>query len=181
MRAFPISILILLFGGLTAQNEDYALGPPRDYATQPARNAAFIEVGGNAGLYSLNYDRIYLYRDTWKLSARAGIAPMYHGRQLEQGYVVEQCITLFSNPHHLEFGAGATLLRRYNSKPHTLDDYFWENLWFGIARVGYRYQSQDDNFFFRFGITPAIMSKDAEGAHPGYFQLWAGLSFGMSF
>ena len=58
---------------------------------------------------------------------------------------------------------------------------FWENILFGVARCGYRYQKQDDGFFLKAGLTPIFMSKDAEGFHPDYFQFWGGISFGVSF
>lgn len=164
-----------------SSQDDYALKPPRDYTTNPAKNAGFVELGGNAGLYSLNYDRIYFYKEKLKISARVGFSPQPHGWQFEQVYLLENNFILFSNPHHLEIGLGATMQRRYNERPNEPDNYFWENIWFSIWRCGYRYQKQDDGFFFKAGLTPAIMSKDAEGFHPDYFRFWLGIGIGMSF
>ena len=67
------------------------------------------------------------------------------------------------------------------SSGNQIDNYFWENIVFGVARCGYRYQKQDDGFFVRAGLTPIFMSKDAEGFHSNYFQFWAGVSLGISF
>lgn len=155
--------------------------PPRDYNRQPARNAGFIELGGNAGLFSLNFDRIYFYKENLKVSGRVGFAPEPHGHYFEQVYLAENCFILFKNPHHLELGLGATVQRRYNERPDQPDNYFWENIWFGVLRAGYRYQRQDDGVFMKAGLTPVLMSSDAEGFHPGYFQLWLGAAIGMSF
>lgn len=184
MFALKNNLFIVLFvlGFLSAKaQDDYATPTPRDYSKKPAKNAGFIELGGNAGLYSLNFDRIYYYKEKLKLSARVGFAPHFNGIYIEQEYVLENNFILFKNPHHLELGLGATLQRRYNEKPKQTDSYFWENIWFSVWRCGYRYQKQDDGFFFRAGLTPVVMSNDAEGFHSDYFQFWAGVSFGISF
>lgn len=174
-------VVFLMMMQFVKSQDEYSLKPPRDYTKDPAKNAGFIELGGNAGLYSLNFDRIYLYKERLKMSARFGFAPEPHGYYFEQVYLAENNFILFSNPHHLEIGLGATLQRRYNERPNEPDNYFWENIWFGIFRCGYRYQKQDDGLFFRAGLTPAIMSKDAEGKHPNYFRFWLGASIGVSF
>lgn len=161
--------------------DEYVLNAPRDYSKNPAKNAGYIELGGNAGLYSLNFDRIYWYHEKFKSGARIGFSPEPHGLYFEQVYLAENNFILFSNPHHLEIGIGCTMQRRYNEKPNEPDIYFWENIWFGVMRLGYRYQKQDDGLFFRAGLTPAITSKDALGYHPDYFRFWAGISIGMSF
>lgn len=173
---------IFLSQAIVAQEEDYVLHPPRNYEKQPAKNAGFIELGGNGGLYSLNFDRIYFYKEAVKLSGRIGFTPLPHGHYFEQAYVIENNFIFLPNPHHLEFGIGATMFRRYNEKPSSNNgDYAWENIWFSIWRLGYRYQKQDDGLFFRAAITPAFMSHDALGNHPNYFQWSGGISVGMSF
>ena len=174
--------LIFVFCAIiSCAQDDFVSKPPRDYTKNPAKNAAFIELGGNAGLYSLNFDHIYFYKENLKVSARLGFAPAPNGRYFEQIYIVENNFILFKNPHHLELGLGVTMQRRYNERPNLPDNYFWENIWFSVWRCGYRYQRQDDGFFVRAGLTPAIMSKDAEGFHSDYFQFWGGVSVGVSF
>lgn len=181
MRFYFIMIFICCANLLFSQKEDYAMPIPRDYSSKPAKNAGFIELGGNAGLYSLNFDRIYYYKERFKLSARVGYAPHFNGIYIEQECVIENNFILFKNPHHLELGFGSTLQRRYNERPNEIDNYFWENIIFGITRCGYRYQKQDDGLFVRAALTPVFMSKDEEGFHPTYFQLWAGVCVGISF
>lgn len=171
-----------MFCALTiSAQDDYALNPPRDYSKSPAKNAAFIELGGNSGLYSLNFDRIYFYKENFKTSGRLGFAPHFNGIYIEQIYILENNFILFKNPHHLELGLGITMQRRYNERPNLPDNYFWENILFSVWRCGYRYQKQEDGLFLRAGITPVIMSNDAEGFHSNYFQFWAGVSVGVSF
>jgi hypothetical protein len=171
----------MLCGLFLVAQDDYSLKPPRDYEKKPAKTAGFIELGGNAGLYSLNIDRIFYYKEKFKMSARLGFAPHFNSIYIEQIYILENNFILFKNPHHLELGLGVTLQRRYNERPNEIDNYFWENLFFGTGRVGYRYQKQDDGFFLRAAITPVVMSHDALGFHGDYFQFWAGVSVGVSF
>jgi len=175
------SALFVLSCLLTKAQDDYTGPVGRDYSKKPAKTAGFIELGGNAGLYSLNIDRIYLYKEKLKMSARVGFAPHFNSVYIEQIYVLENNFILFTNPHHLELGLGATMQRRYNERPNEPDNYFWENIVFGVARCGYRYQKQDDGFFVRAGLTPIFMSNDAEGFHANYFQFWVGVSVGVSF
>jgi hypothetical protein len=178
------SFYLIFFIGISLLSEaqDDYLGPKaRDYAKKPAKTAGFIELGGNAGLASLNIDRIYYYKENFKTSARFGFAPHFNNIYVEQIYVLENNFIFLKNPHHLELGIGMTIQRRYNERPNQNDNYFWENLLFGDTRFGYRYQKQDDGFFLRAALTPIFMSKDAEGFHPNYFQLWGGVSVGVSF
>ncbi len=176
-------VLVVLSGfSANAQEEDYtAPRPARDYEVNPSKNLAYIELGGNAGFFSLNYERIYFYKEKLKMSVRGGFAPNFNGIYIEQAYVLENNFILFKNPHHLEFGVGVTMQRRYNERPNQTDVYFWENILFSVWRCGYRYQKKDDGFFLRAGITPAVMSNDALGFHPGYFTFWGGVSVGISF
>jgi len=182
-RYFLVLTTSLLFSDLlNAQEEDYTMPHPvRDFEKQPAKNLLYIELAGNGGLYSLNYERIYLYHEKFKTGVRAGFAPNFNGIYIEQVYLLEHTFILFKNPHHLELGAGVSLQRRFNEKPDLPNIYFWENLFFSTWRCGYRYQKQDDGFFFRAGLIPVVMSHDALGFHPDYFQFWGGVSVGMSF
>ena len=171
----------LIFSLLSRAQDDYAGPIGRDYSKKPAKTAGFIELGGNAGLYSINIDRIYYYKENLKLSARLGFAPHLNTIYIEQEYVAENNFIFFKNPHHLELGLGMTVQRRYNERPNQIDNYFWENILFGVARCGYRYQKQDDGFFVRAALTPIFMSNDALGFHSNYFQFWGGVSVGVSF
>lgn len=178
---FKFSFIFILFATILFSQDDYVLKPPRDYSKNPAKNAFFIELGGNAGLYSLNYDRIYLYKEKLKLSARIGLAINPKGKLIEQVYLVEQNIILFQNPHHLEIGIGITNQRQYNESCNTIGKYLWENILYGSTRLGYRYQKQDDGLFLRAGLTPIFMQQSDCGFNASYFQLWAGFAIGMSF
>ena len=183
MKGYLIIILFFSLNSLFFSQVagDYALPRAREYNLHGVKNAAYIEFGGNAGLYSLNFERIYLEKETFKISARIGFAPLPNGYHIEQAYLIENNFILFKNPHHLELGIGLTAERRYNQKLNLPGTYFWENVVFSVWRCGYRFQKQDDGIFFRAALTPVLMSNDAEGFHPAFFQFWAGISLGVSF
>lgn len=163
-----------------AQN-DFELKPPRNYELKPARMAFYIELGGNAGLYSLNAEYYYLYKEKCKLSGRLGFNVVPHGYYLHQAYLIEQNVVLFKTPHHLELGLGITVQRQYNERYNSTTDYFWENTWYATTRFGYRYQKQEEGLFLKAGLTPIVFQKSHYEFNASYFQLWAGVSIGVSF
>ncbi len=161
--------------------DDYALKTPRDFIKNPTKNAAFVEIGGNGGLYSLNFERIYLYQEKFKMSGRIGFAINPHGVYVEQSYVLEQNFILLKNPHHIEFGLGLTIQNQYNENCKIAGDYLWEKITYSTLRCGYRYQKQDDGFFLKAALTPASGQISNCGFDINYFQLWAGVGVGLSF
>ncbi len=167
------------------REDDYLLKTPHDYKKFPARTANYIEVLGNGGLYSLNWDEIVLYREKFKISGRIGASVMPNERILEQSYVIENNYIFGSNPHHFEIGPGLTLQRKYNavcSDTSMYPKYKMESVWFGMFRLGYRFQQQEDGFFFRFGLTPIFYRKyDCATDIPPSNWFWLGLAIGMSY
>ena len=165
------------------QDPDYVLENPRDYTKFPARNANYIELLGNGGLYSLNYDRIFIYKEKFKVSGRAGAAVFFNNVHVEQTYLIENNYIFFSNPHHLEIGPGLTFQTKYNTKCNNDSVPFWESLWFGMFRLGYRFQRREEGFFFRAGITPVFFAKNDCGTFlpPPKNWFWGGIALGISF
>jgi len=181
MRIFIWIFFLFCLPDTFLAQEDYNLKASRDYNLKPSKTAFFIELGGNAGLYSLNVDRIYFYRPNLKISGRVGFAINMNSIYYEPIIVVENNFIFLKKPHHLELGFGGTLQRRFNEKPNQSAIFNWENILFSVWRFGYRFQKQDDGLFFRTAVTPIIMSNDALGFHPNYFQFWFGISIGVSF
>lgn len=166
------------------RDDDYVLKSPHDYSKNPARNAAFIELLGNAGIYSLNFDHIFLYKKNFKISGRGGVNIWPVGYYLEQTYLIENNYIFFSNPHHLEIGPGITLQRKFNPvcSDTTGQTYAWENVWFGVLRLGYRFQRDDEGFFFRAGLTPFLYQHYACATNiPSTHWFSVGVAVGVSF
>lgn len=179
-----IILCFLISSVLQAQikETEYVLDTPRDYKKYPALNSNYIEILGNGGLYSLNFDRIFLYRPAFKISGRAGAMIWPNGYNIEQGYVVENNYIFFNGDHHLEIGPGLTLQRKYNPSCKDTITYKWESIWFGMFRLGYRYQKESDGFFFRFGLTPIFYRKyDCREDLPPPNWFWLGIAVGMSY
>lgn len=179
-----IILCFLISSVLQAQikETEYVLENPRDYTKFPALNAIYIEILGNAGLYSLNFDRVFFNRQKFKISGRVGAMIWPNSIYLEQGYTVENNYIFFGGDHHFELGPGLTLQRKFNQDCKDTLNYKWESVWFGMFRLGYRYQRQDEGFFFRFGLTPIFYRKyDCREDFPPPNWFWLGIAVGVSY
>lgn len=172
-RIFLYIISLLFLVGSLSSNK--SLAQAKKTSPQYAKHSVYLELGGNAGLYTVNYDRKF----TDHFSGRAGF--MVFGGQSDQptddriGVAILPITANYlagSGSHRLELGAGPLFmaaggeLERYGSVGEA-----------GLAGVtstfGYRYQSIDGGFVFRIGLVPFYSA-----SRP---QLWAGLSLGYSF
>lgn len=143
-------------------------------AQQPARNGAYLELLGNGGLYSLNYERLLAPA----LGGRVGI--MTFGGEGEEGDRVRIILApVMANylagggPHRLEVGAGPVIA--YAAGTIREDD-IGEVSGIGVAAtatLGYRYHPPAGGFIFRAGLTPILSSA---GLSPS-----VGLSLGYAF
>ncbi len=118
------------------------------------RNTFFLELGGNGMFYSLNYDRILLSRDTWKLSGRVGAlyVPSFKADNRHMtGVPLEISYLRGRGKHFLEVGLGLTGL--YDTYPLS-ETRIRELAVMGTARIGYRYQKPEGGLFFKTGFTP---------------------------
>jgi hypothetical protein len=134
------------------------LAPTASFAQSPVepvrRNTFFLELGGNAWFYSLNYDRILLDRDKWKLSGRVGAMYVPSFRAVDRhmvGVPLEISYLRGRDRHFLEMGLGVTAT--YDTYPLS-DTRIRELAVMGVARIGYRYQKPEGGFFFKTGFTP---------------------------
>lgn len=147
---------------------------------QEARNSIYAEIGGNALLYSLNYDR----RLQDNVTARGGFMYVSAEGQDENGNQVDVSVAFFplmmnllvgTGSGRLELGAGPVLAMA-SGEAETLEEGEIELSAFGLGAfattVGYRYQPVHGGFVFRAGLTPFYSSG---------FMVWGGLSFGYAF
>lgn len=143
--------------------------PTVSYATT-ADNSVFFELGGNAGAYSINYERFLLDQ---AVSARVGVGSLWVGNYA--GVAVPATVSgLWGNPcsnHKFETGLGATYFsadrksRLFSSRANSTV--------MGTAIVGYRYLPKENGMTFKAGFTP-IFNNDV-------FIPWLGFSVGHSF
>ena len=137
-----------------------------------ARNAAYLEVGGNGVLPTVNYERQLSER----LFGRVGLSFIYS--ETSDGdedltFAIPLAVNYLTHPagnHHFEAGAGLTLIT--GDAQELWDDDEDEEISnvVGTANFGYRYQKPGRGFVFRAGFTPLVFD--------GEVQPWIGLTAG---
>ncbi len=144
-----------------------------------ASNAVYVELLGNGGFYTLNYERRIIEPLTLRIgfgfisvSATAGSSTSR--ASLLSIPIMANYIGLGNDRHHLELGGGLLLL--YASASVSSAGTAASGSGFGVGgtlTTGYRYQPREGGFLFRAGFTPMFGS--------GGFQAWGGASFGGAF
>ena len=126
------------------------------------KHSIYSELGGNSGIFSVNYDYLLPFTTYIKFAAGAGTGFMYIMSDTNShftGYLTPAGNLLIGkSKHHLEIGGSLQS--------------GWDGLLVPAARLGYRYQPLAGGFLFRVGVTPLF--KDGKG-YP-----WGGISVGMT-
>ena len=127
-------------------------------------NSVYIEVLGNGGFYSVNYDRLFCNYFGVRVGAsyiHLGDAGQYASFPLMANFFIGK------KKHKLEMGAGFTIMNEAPPGDFSHPD----TKYFRTATLGYRYQSKEN--FFRIGFTPL---------YTGYEIIpLGGVSFGFAF
>lgn len=147
-----LTLIVLCLSSVTAIAQT-----PTDTIQTYKRNAIYFELGGNAFIYSLNFD----YKFARHVSGRIGASvAKYYGAYVLFPTMINYLVG--SGNSRLELGAG-------------LANWFSDNSYFmsGTATIGYRYQPLKGGFNFRIGFTPMIFHY---GVRP-----WVGISLGHGF
>lgn len=122
------------------------------------KNSIYLEAGGNAGVYSINYDRSFSISPSFRIATRIGFGTLFKN----EPYIVPLEITALKGKkkNFFEFGTGYTL---------TEDGFL-------AIRVGYR--REQGRSLFRIGLLyfPMFPTDDTLAGMP-----WAGLSYGYRF
>ena len=158
---------VLALGAAGSAAAQDAAGPRR------ASNTFFVELGGNAVVYSLNYERFF----TPKLGVRVG--GMYlmgdddAGTEVGIGlFPVMATYLLGAGNSHFETGAGIGIATAGVDETDVGEDW-GDSAVYATATLGYRYQKPEGGVIFRAGFTPIIAS--------GTIVPWAGVSVGYAF
>jgi hypothetical protein len=156
---------------LAAHAEGDAMGP------RTARNTVYIELLGNALIYSLNYERFV----TDDFNLRAGIE--YFSLSASSGTtsgsanlfifpLTVSYLGLSKGPHAFELGIGIDLAYASASTSSTGGSSFSNGTTVaGTAIAGYRYAPRDGGFNLRAALTPIFNSNG--------FAPWIGLALGF--
>ena len=125
---------------------------------QTSRHAAYVEIGGNAIVPSVNYER--RLGERWH--GRAGISFITGetSEDSESTFIFPFTVSSVNRPlsnHHFEWGGGLTFVTGDSQDLfETVDDdeKISNVLLTGI--LGYRYQKPDGGFQFRIAATPVL-------------------------
>lgn len=123
-----------------------------------AKNSVFAEIGGNGLLYSANLDRILFENNKIRFALRVGYNYFPTGNQIGFTVVPSEISFLYNfagENNFFEFGTGITW---YKLK-EKIDN---EEILFGCARIGYRYQPYEGGIFFKAGFTPTFILKEMD-------------------
>jgi hypothetical protein len=150
-----------------------------DSKERKAKNLVYLELLGNGGVYSINYERML----TDDLSARLGFSYLSVSTSAGSASAKANLVTapallnytVGGRNHRAEVGAGATLVYvSASSEGGSGVGASGEGVAvLGTGVVGYRYAPADGGFVFRAGFTP-LFGK-------GGFLPWGGMSFGGTF
>ena len=141
-------------------------------------NTAYIELGGNSGLYSFNYERILINTVAFKFFSRIGAGPLPNGKHLSQIYLVEENFCFGKQGKYFETGLGLTFQHKWVEDCDETKTYAYDNLYYGIFRMGVRFQSEANGSVFRVGLTPTMYYKDQ--CTKGFsFQFFGVISYGL--
>lgn len=113
------------------------------------RNCLFVELGGSALFYSVNYERFV--RDGLSLRVGMGLISDNLFGNLSIFPVTASYLGLRSGNHAFELGGGAVFV---SSEASVGPDDAFETRSLGTAIVGYRYAPLDGGFSFRVAYTP---------------------------
>jgi hypothetical protein len=135
-------------------------------------NSLYVELLGNAGLYSFNYDRLF----THNIGARVGFSYLHTSEDIifreMTFYLFPVSVNYFvgEGSSKLELGAGMTIISG------SFDFIGIQGSGSAVIPnliIGYRYQPEDGGLLFRIGFTPLFA--------PDKIQAWGGISLGAAF
>jgi hypothetical protein len=145
-------------------------------------NTIYAEIGGNGGLYSLNYDKLFILSQQLKLAPRIGISWLGGDRFT---LPIEANLLLGKNTdskNYAEFGIGTTIVSK---KTQNISDFSVVNETINekganailTSRLGFRHQKPSGGFMYRIGLTFLYNSQSEDHK----LLPFGGISFGHSF
>ena len=130
-----------------------------------SRNAIFFEFAGSGGLGSINFEHRFFKKSTTEITWRTGlsIAPIDKNNGTAIIFPNMVHVMVGKQMHKLELGLGQGFTLTTKGSFFALS----------LASIGYRYQANNSNWFFRVSYTPLI-------SYIVDFQIqqWGGISIG---
>lgn len=132
------------------------------------RKSFFLEIAGSGGVGSINYERQFHQNGktefTWRLGLSVAPIDKNNGTAIVFPVMINSLVG--NNSHKLELGLGQGVTITTKGSLFALT----------IASLGYRYQPENKNWFYRITYTPLI-------SYLVDFQVqqWGGVSIGYTF
>ncbi len=162
---FKGTICLLLLGIFEANAQE------ERYVEPTGLNNWFVELGGTAFLYSLNYEKVLYRNSSWGWTGRVGIAWNFTNYKLLNKVDLEpnMILTPFTTSvlygkrkEKLELGGGFTLINKGVTDREVIP----------TAIIGFRVV-ETNKVFFRIAYTPFIRNRE--------YTHWYGVSIGRNF
>ena len=135
-------------------------------------------------MYSLNYDRIFVVSNKFRISTRIGVHftnkfPLEFYRTFCIPFEMSGLYSIYNNKHFIELGSGISYLNSYDRiTNHT------EDILILALRLGYRYQKSVGGLFVKIGFVPLydwlVFNPDPAVPHHTWL-LSGGLGIGYTF
>ena len=147
MKKIILTIICTLFGLFSTFSQENTL----EITPKIKHHSIYLELGGNSGAYSVNYDYSLSVSESAKLAVGTGLSALslysYNDGpapvQNTQFFITPEANLLFGkNSHHLETGVSLLLFQ------------------IPVLRIGYRYQPKKGSFLFRAGLIGGGRSRD---------------------
>lgn len=160
-KQFIFSIIAVLFSTYSFTQEANTI----DTIPGFKHNSIYVEIGGNSGAYSINYDYTFSLSESTKLAVGTGLGCYFNIHSYAEEPAPTKKNLFFITPaanfmfgkksHYFETGVSLLLFQ------------------VPTLRVGYRYQPAKGGYMFRFGFTPIISELS--------IIPWGGISIGYTF
>ena len=143
---FVLVLVLVAFQVAMYAQSNAVLNDMKEREQTIAENSLSFEMGGNALLYSLNYDRVLIQTDHYKGTIRigAGVLPNVETNSGNSTwlFIPIEFNNLFGPKNHFfEVSLGTTYSNSLQGANHWI-----------TGRLGYRVQPFDGGFFFRTGM-----------------------------
>jgi|AntAceMinimDraft_17_1070374.scaffolds.fasta_scaffold25266_2 hypothetical protein len=147
------------------------------------KNAVFLEIGGQGGAGSINYERAFIKKNNFSLNGSIGIggfSPYTHYNNNPIGFPAR----LTMNIYVFEIGIGTFSIIYNYDLPVWKSNLFSDIIYYiNQPLIGLKFLNKK-NFLFRFSYTPFLVVSEGDyNSHygVGYFPGWFGFSFGYCF
>ena len=204
-----VFILIILLTinslGFVAQDNG-SLENTTDQAAGQIQNGIYLELGGNAGVYSINYERLFSLGKI-SIAGRMGFSLLSERLFIEpeenKGLEIlipfgANALYSFAGSHSIEAGLGGTYYSHkvyaittntsnINNQPVSTDLIRKNDFWLNF-NMGYRFQKSTSGMYYRAFFNGHLSRRvlaDSPNSHSQYSVLtldpWAGISVGYGF